>query len=201
MLHSEISIKSNLKKRQTLKSNTSSITILSNNIIISPEYSFISPEYSWKDWCWSWNSNTLATWCKELTHLNRPWCWEILKAGGEGYNRGWDGWMASLTQWTWVWVNSGSWWWTRRPGVLQSMGSQRVGHNWVTELNWITSSHTQKFNQVILTTGLWLYKIIECGGLNCKGSSKICPPKSMNVTSFGKGSFKCKNLKIRSSWI
>ena len=58
---------------------------------------------------WSWNSNTLATWCKELTHLKRPWCWERLKAGGEGDDRRWDGCMASLTQWTWVWVNSGSW--------------------------------------------------------------------------------------------
>ena len=56
--------------------------------------------------------------------------------GGEGDDRGWDGWMASLTQWTWVWVNSGSWWWTGRPGMLQFMGSQRVRHNWVTELNW-----------------------------------------------------------------
>ena len=75
----------------------------------------------WKDWCWSWNSNTLATWCKELTYWKRPWCWERLKAGGEGDDRGWDGWMASLTQWTWVWVNSGSWWWTGKPGMLQSM--------------------------------------------------------------------------------
>ena len=58
------------------------------------------------------------------------------KAGGEGDNRGWDGWMASLTQWTWVWVNSGSWWWTGRPGMLWFMGLQRVGHDWVTELNW-----------------------------------------------------------------
>ena len=59
-----------------------------------------------------------------------------LGAGGEGDDRGWDGWTASLTWWTWVWVNSGSWWWTGRPGVLQFMGSQRVGHNWVNELNW-----------------------------------------------------------------
>ena len=87
----------------------------------------------WKDWCWSWNSNTLATWCKELTHLEIPWCWERLKAGGEGDDRGRDGWMASLTQQTWVWVNSRSWWWTGRPGVLWFMGSQRVGHDWVTE--------------------------------------------------------------------
>ena len=71
----------------------------------------------------------------ELTHWKRPWCWERLKAGGEGDDRGWDDWMAS-TQWKWVWVNSGSWWWTGRTGVLQSMGSQRVGHDWATELNW-----------------------------------------------------------------
>ena len=90
----------------------------------------------WKDWCWSWNSNTLATWCEELTHLIRPWCWERLRAGGEGDDRAWDDWMASLTQWTWVWVYSGNWWWTGRPGVLQFMGSQRVGHDWATELNW-----------------------------------------------------------------
>ena len=89
----------------------------------------------WNDWCWSWNSNTLATWCEELTHLKRPWCWERLRAGEEGGNRGWDGSMASLTQWTWVWVGSGSWW-TGRPSVLQSMGLQRVIHDWATELNW-----------------------------------------------------------------
>ena len=59
-----------------------------------------------------------------------------IEGGGEGDDRGWDGWMASLTQWTWVWVDSGSWWWTGKPGVLQSMGSQRVGHDWATKLNW-----------------------------------------------------------------
>ena len=90
----------------------------------------------WKDWFWSWNSNTLATSFEELTHWKRLWWWEGLGAGGEGDDRGWDGWMASPTQWTWVWVNSGSWWWTWRPGVLRFMGSQRVRHNWATELNW-----------------------------------------------------------------
>ena len=78
--------------------------------------------------------------CEELTHLKRPWCWERLRAGGEGDERGWDGWMGSPTRWTWVWVNSGSWWWTGRPGVLQFMGSQRVGHDWATELNWTGGS-------------------------------------------------------------
>jgi len=88
----------------------------------------------WEDWCWSWNSNTLATWSKGLTLvLKRPWCWERLKTGGEGNGRGWDGWMASLTQRIWVWVDSGSWW-TGRPDVLQSTGLQRVRHDWATEL-------------------------------------------------------------------
>ena len=101
----------------------------------------------WKDWWWSWNSHTLATWCKEPTHWKRPGCWERLKAGGEVDHRGWDGWMASLTRWTWVWVNSGSWWWTGRPGVLQSMESQRVGHDWATELNcYIYTYHLMLFS-------------------------------------------------------
>ena len=81
----------------------------------------------------------LAKWCEELTHLKRPWCWESLRAG-EGDDRAWDGWMALLTQWTWVWVNSRSWWWTGRPGMLQFMASQRVGHYWGTELNWTAAA-------------------------------------------------------------
>ena len=82
-------------------------------------------------------ANPLAIWCEELTHWKRLWCWEWLNEGGEGDNRGWYGWMASLTQWTWVWVSSGSWCWTGKPGMLQSMGLQRVGHDSVTELNWM----------------------------------------------------------------
>ena len=83
----------------------------------------------------------LATSCEELTNWKRLWCWEGLGTGGEGDDRGWDGWLASLTRWTWVWVNSGCWWWTGRPGVLRFMGSQRVGHDWAdwTELNWMWS--------------------------------------------------------------
>ena len=93
--------------------------------------SFVAGELAW------WNCNTLATWCEELTPWKKPSCWERLKAGGEGDDREWDGWMASPIWWTWVWASFGSWWWTGRPGVLQSMESQRVGHNWTTELNWI----------------------------------------------------------------
>ena len=89
--------------------------------------------------CWSWNSSTLATSCEQLTHWKRPWFWEGLPAEGEGDSRGWDGWMASPARWTWVWVNSGSWWWTG-PGVLQFMGLQRVGHDWATELIWLAGA-------------------------------------------------------------
>ena len=70
------------------------------------------------------------------TPWKRPWCWEWLKAGGERNDRGWDGWMVSPNRWTWIWTSSRSWWWTGKPGMLQSMGLQRVGHDWVTEVNW-----------------------------------------------------------------
>ena len=95
-----------------------------------------SPGCSLEGLMLSWNSNTWATSCEELTHWKRPWCWEGLGAGGEGDNRGWDACMASLTRWTWVWVNSGSGWWTGRSGVVRFMGLQRVGHDWATQLNW-----------------------------------------------------------------
>ena len=78
---------------------------------------------------------TLATWFEELTHWNNPDAW-WLKAGKEGDNRGWDGWMASPMRWAGVWVAFRSWWWAGKPGVLQSVGSQRLGHDWATELNW-----------------------------------------------------------------
>ena len=86
----------------------------------------------WKDWCWSWNSSILVFWCKQPTHWKSPWCWGGLMAEEEGV-RGWDGWMASLMQWTWTWANFRKWWRIGRPGVLQSMGSQSVWHDWATE--------------------------------------------------------------------
>ena len=109
------------------------------------DYKEIQPVHSEGDKPWVFSGRNaakaetpvlLATSCEELTHWKRLWCWEGLGAGGEGDDRGWDGWMASLTQWMWVWVSSRSWWWTGRPGVLWSMGSQRVRHDWATELNW-----------------------------------------------------------------
>ena len=112
----------------------------------------------WKDWCWSWSANILAIWCEELTHWKRPWCWERFKAGGQEDDRGWGGWMASRIWWTWVWANSGSWWWSGKPGVLQSIGSQRVGHDWVTEVNW----ECDKWYKIIVW--LWMDR--------CPGSSE-----------------------------
>jgi len=123
----------------------------------------ISPDIHWKDWCCSWNSNTLATWCEELTHWKRPWSWERLKAGREGDDRRWDVWI-SPTQWTWVWVGSGSWWWTENPGMQQSMGSQRVGHNWVTELN--KSVYAVSLGYVILLK-FAPYPVLSCFTWSC----------------------------------
>ena len=87
----------------------------------------------WKDWYWSWSSNTLATWWEKPTHWKRPCCLKRLEARGEGGHRGWDGWMASSAQWIWVWANSRRYRKTGKPGVLQSMESQRVEDDWVTE--------------------------------------------------------------------
>ena len=123
--------------------------VLEKNLESPVDCKEIQPVHSERDQPWDFfgrndakaeNSSTLATSWEELTHWKRLWCWEELGAGGEGDDRGWDGWMASLTRWTWVWANSGSWWWTGRPGVLRFMGLQRVGHDWATDLIWSDSS-------------------------------------------------------------
>ena len=99
-----------------------------------------------QSWIFLWRTDAEAEnpilWPRDgkLTHWKRPWCWERFKAGGEGDNRGWDSWIASPTRWTWVWASSGSWWWTGKPSLLQSMGSQKAGHNWATELTEIWNS-------------------------------------------------------------
>ena len=99
----------------------------------------ISPGCSLERLMLKLNLQYLVTWCEELTLLKRSWCWERLRVGGEVDDRGRDTWMASLTEWIWVWIDSGSWWWTGRP--VQFMGSQRVGHDWMTELNWTDINH------------------------------------------------------------
>ena len=92
----------------------------------------------WKDWCWSWSSNTLATWCEELTHWKRPLCWEILKVRREGYNR-WDCWMASLAQWRWAWLSPGSLVMDREAwcAAVREVEKSFTWLNDWTELNWI----------------------------------------------------------------
>ena len=124
----------------------------------------ISPEYSVEGLMLKLKLPTLATWCEELTHWKRPWCWERLKVG-EGNDREWDGWVASPTQWTWVWVNSGSWWWTGRPSMLQSMWSERVGHEWTTELNWTDRIlRLEKWHPTFTTKTWWWMSILQdCG--------------------------------------
>ena len=108
---------------------------------ISPSWRRSDLGVLWKDLCWSWNPHTLATWCKELTHWEKTSCLQRLLLGGEGDDRGWNGWMASSARWIWVWVSSRSWWWTGKPGELQSMVSQSRTwlSNW-TELNWTESA-------------------------------------------------------------
>ena len=100
----------------------------------------ISPEYSLEGLMLKLRVLFFGHLMGRTDSFERPWCWEKLQAGGEGDDRKWDGWMTSPTQCTWVWVNSGNWWWTGRASVLQSMGSEIVGHHWVTELNWLISS-------------------------------------------------------------
>ena len=94
----------------------------------------ISPEYSLEGMMLMLKLQYFGHLMRRVDSWERPWCWEGLGAGGEGDNRGWDGWMPSLTRWTWIWVKYSSWWWTGRPSVLQFTGSQRVGYDWVTEL-------------------------------------------------------------------
>ena len=133
----------------------------------SPSWGKLVLNIHWKDWCQSLNSNTLVTWCEELTHLKRPWCWERLRAGGERDDRGWDGWIASLTQWTWVWVNPGvgdgqgglaccdSW------GCKESDMTERL--NW-TELNWISKISTLRRDHLGQT----------CSKVKNKGGYRFC---------------------------
>ena len=102
-----------------------------------------------------WNSNTLATWCEELTPWERPWCWERLKPEGKGDDRGSDGWMASPTWWTWVWASSRCWWWTGKPGMLQSMGSKRVGHDWRAELTCGEKGNPHQLLRSLVFSFLW----------------------------------------------
>ena len=125
----------------------------------------------WKDWCWSWNSNPLATWCKELTHCKRPWYWERWKAGGGGNDRQWDGWMASPTRWTWVWASSKSWWYQ---GSLACCGPWGHRESDTTEgLNW------SQFLSAVYGRGL-LFLLTYTDALECWGSTQWILVEWMN---------------------
>jgi len=136
--------------------------------------------------------------------FKRPWCWERLKSGGTGDDRGWDGWMASLTGRTWVWVGSGSWWWTGRPGVLQSMGSQIIGHDWAAELNWTVWEDAPLwahwFTPFICISRVW--------GQSCfLIHLASCIPPAPQQSTWGSGSICCicfvsshSHLEARNCW-
>ena len=160
----------------------------------SPRKSVLS--IHWKDWCWSWNSSTLATWWEELTNWKRPWYWERLQVGGEGDDRGWDGCMSSPTQWTWVCASSRSWWWTGRLGVLQYIGSQRVGQDWVTEMNWLAYRHIW----ITLKKKNYLLRLITlqyCGGFHhtsiqiSHGCTRVPPSRIPLPSSSPSHPFRC----------
>ena len=106
----------------------------------------ISPEYSLEGLMLKLKLQYSFIWCKELTHWKRPWCWERLRAGGEGDDRGWGAWMVLLTRWTWVWVDSRNWWWTGRPGMLQYMGLQSL--TWLSD--WTELSGTSHLSEHLL---------------------------------------------------
>ena len=126
----------------------------------------ICPEYSLEGLMLKLKLQYFVAWCEEeLAHRKRPWCWERLRAGGEGEDKGWDGWMASLSQWTWVWANSGRKWRTRKPGMLWFMGLKRVGHDLVTEWQ---RQHCRYLGSLMLVTRLgrqvYINVLIETNG-------------------------------------
>ena len=118
----------------------------------------ISPGYSLEEMILKLKLQYFGHLMQRVDLLKSLWWWEGLGAGGEGDDRGWDGWMASPPRWMWVWVNSGSWWWTGRPGMLWFTGSQRVGHDWATELNWSIPYHVSQMPKRSAITCL-LYNI------------------------------------------
>ena len=171
----------NHKKGWTLKNWCFWTVVLEKSLEGPLDFKTVQPVHSQGDqsWvfigrinCWSWNSNTLATSCEELTYWKRPWCWEGLGAGGKGDDRGWDDWMASPTQWTWVWANSWRWWRAGRTGVLQSVGSQRVRHCLVTKQKQRIPLHCAVDKKVRAWETRWVLCPGPCS-LNIHGSGFI----------------------------
>ena len=134
----------------------------------------ISPEYSLEGLMLKLKFQYIGLMQRTDSLEKKPWCWERWKAGGEGDNRGWDGWMASLTRWTWVWASTGSWWWTRKPGMLQAMGLQRVGEDWATELKvvFFIFSYIRKLHISFNKTNFNSLFTLYC--MSFKGLFKLC---------------------------
>ena len=160
---------------------------------ISPSWRKSVLSVHWKDWCWSWNSNTSATRCEELTHWKRPWCWERLKVRGEGDNRGWDGWMASPTQQAWVWVNSGSCWWIGSLACCSPWGCKELDTtdwlNWtVFYLKW-PSLVTWPLSLAVppVHCGLWIILILSWVTANCHFKKGGISPSLSFPLLVGKG--------------
>ena len=146
------------------------LTVVLEKTLESPlDCKEIQPAHPERNLSWIFNgrtdveAETLILWPPDEKSwlLKRPWCWERLMAGREGDNRAWDGWMASPTQWTWVWVNSKSWWWRGRPGVLQSMGLQTVRHDWATELNWTELKLPSHYTRLLKEAMQWESEMVN----------------------------------------
>ena len=144
----------------------------------------IQPVHSKGDQSWVFfgridaKAETLILWPPHVKSwlIGKDWCWAGPGAGGEGDDRGWDCWMASPTRWIWVWVNFRSWWWTGRPGMLRFMGSQRVGHDWATELNWYWKIWKTDENKSLSHINCYRNLRIRCY------SSSFCPHLAGNIT-------------------
>ena len=131
----------------------------------------ISPKYSLEGLMLKLKLQYFGHLIEQLTHWKRPWCWERLKAGGKGDDRGWDGWMASMICWTWVWAISRSLWWTGKPGLLRSMGLQRVRHDWLNWTRfWVSLSTTAVLSnkKIKLITAKWILFFYNSGKHNCE---------------------------------
>ena len=116
---------------------------------------------------------------KKTIHWKRPCCWERLRAEGEGGDRGWDGCLASLAQWTWVWASSSRWWRTGKPDVLQSMGSQKVGHDWATHSNDKEVNRATALRGAGLDVGVRYQMTLGLGGRGCGNGGSRVPSRGL----------------------
>ena len=171
-----------------------------SNLSIQKE---ISPEYSLEGWMLKLKLPYFGHLMQRTDSFEKTLMLGKLKMGGEGYDRGWDDWTKSLTRWTWLWASSRTWWWTGRPGVLQSMGSQRVGHDWVTEMNWLIAFRVCARNMLINS---FFFFFFDCGGssllqgLFFRCSKQGLLPRFGTRTSHCSG-FSCEAQVLGLQWL